>query len=129
MRNTKVILIVLGLILLLTACTNKSESPEVENGAINVSIDEAKELIENEDDLVILDVRTKEEFDGAHIEGAVQIPVDELEARLVEIEEYKDAPMLVYCRSGNRSSVAVEILLENNFTEIYHMSDGFMNWK
>lgn len=128
MKNTKVILIVLGLILLLTACTNKSVS-EVENGAIKVSIDEAKELIENEGDLFILDVRTKEEFDEAHIEGAVQIPVDELEARLVEIEEYKDAPLLVYCRSGNRSSVAVEILLENDFTKINHMSDGFMNWK
>ena len=121
--------VVLSLILLLTACTNKSESPAVENGAINVSIDETKELLESEDKLFILDVRTKEEFDEAHIEGAVQIPVDDLEARLVEIEEYKDTPMLVYCRSGNRSSVAVEILLENNFTKIYHMSDGFMNWK
>lgn len=129
MKNTKVILIVLSLILLLTACTNKSENPEVENGAINVSIDETKELLEKEDDLFILDVRTKEEFDEAHIEGAVQIPVDELETRLDEIENYKDAPMLVYCRSGNRSSIAVEILLENNFTKIYHMSDGYMNWK
>ena len=129
MKNTKVILIVLSLILLLTACTSKGESPEVENVEINVSIDEAKELLEKEDDLFILDVRTKEEFEEAHIEGAVQIPVDELKARLAEIENYKDAPMLIYCRSGNRSSVAVEILLENNFTEIYHMNDGFMNWK
>jgi len=55
--------------------------------------------------------------------------VDELGTRIDEIIEYKDNPVLVYCRSGRRSRDAAEILKENGFTNIYNLSDGFMRWK
>ena len=55
--------------------------------------------------------------------------MDELGTRIDEIIEYKDNPVLVYCRSGRRSRDAAEILKENGFTNIYNLSDGFMRWK
>lgn len=131
MKMIKYIIIVLAILVLLAAC--KSEKTGRDNGteisATDLSIDEAKELIENQEDLFILDVRSKDEYDAGHIEGAVLIPLGELEGRLGEVVELKDKPVLVYCRSGNRSSQAVKILLNNDFSQIYHMKDGFMNYK
>ncbi|MDD2447356.1 MAG: rhodanese-like domain-containing protein [Tissierellia bacterium] len=132
MKIIKLILLLLAISIVFIGCDSKTDTPDKEVPAISatdLTIDEAKELITNQDNLLILDVRSKEEFDSGHIEGAVLIPLDELENRLDEIEDYKDDPILVYCRSGNRSSKAVRILLNNEFTEIYHMNQGYMNWK
>lgn len=130
MRIIKLFILIIILSIIMSGCTN-SISTEEEEGPIstNVTIEESKDLINDMEDLLILDVRTKGEFDAGHIEGAIQIPVDELEDRINELEEYRGNPILVYCRSGNRSSQAVNILLNNEFGEIYHMNEGFMNWK
>jgi rhodanese-related sulfurtransferase len=92
----------------------------------DVTVEEAWNLIQDNPDLVILDVRTQSEYDDGHIEGAILIPVQELPDRLDELD--KNDVMLVYCRSGNRSSSAVEILGEAGFSKIYHMSDGITGW-
>ena len=63
---------------------------------------------ERKNDLVILDVRTKGEFDAGHAEGALHIPVDELADRVQEVPE--DAPVLILCRSGRRAAAAFNIL-------------------
>lgn len=130
MRIIKLFILIIILSIIMSGCTN-SISTEEEEGPIstNVTIEESKALINDMEDLLILDVRTKGEFDAGHIEGSIQIPVDELEDRINELEEYRGNPILVYCRSGNRSSQAVNILLNNEFEEIYHMNEGFMNWK
>jgi rhodanese-related sulfurtransferase len=130
MRIIKLFILIIILSIIMSGCTN-SISTEEEEGPIstNVTIEESKDLINDMEDLLILDVRTKGEFDAGHIEGSIQIPVDELEDRINELEEYRGNPILVYCRSGNRSSQAVNILLNNEFGEIYHMNEGFMNWK
>jgi rhodanese-related sulfurtransferase len=73
-----------------------------------------------------LDVRTQGEYDDGHIEGAILIPVSELEGRLDELS--RDKETLVYCRTGNRSSNAVTILEKNGFTKIYHMYNGINGW-
>jgi phage shock protein E len=91
-----------------------------------VSIDTAIELMDDKPDMVILDVRTPSEYSEAHIEGAVNIPVDELETRLTELSQ--DDEILVYCRTGNRSSTAVELLEDAGFTKLYHMSAGISVW-
>ncbi len=92
----------------------------------DVSVEQAWELIQEKPTLVILDVRTDEEFRDGHIGGAINIPVGELEGRLGELD--RDDEMLVYCRTGNRSSTAVGILEENDFTKIYHMNKGIVAW-
>ena len=91
-----------------------------------VSIETAIELMEENPDIVILDVRTASEYSEAHIEGAVNIPVDELETRLDELSQ--DDEILVYCRTGNRSSTAVDILEDAGFSKLYHMRDGISVW-
>ncbi|MGD2200599.1 MAG: rhodanese-like domain-containing protein [Candidatus Bathyarchaeota archaeon] len=97
-----------------------------EVGYGDVSVEEAMTLIEEKPGLVILDVRTGSEFQDGHIEGAINIPVGELDQRLSEIspnDEY-----LVYCRTGNRSTTAVEIMKEKGYLMIYHMDGGITAW-
>jgi len=65
---------------------------------------------------LLLDVRTPEEFSEGSIENAINIPVDELESRIGEIKNEK--PIVVFCRSGNRSSRAKKILEEKGFTNV-----------
>ena len=89
-------------------------------------MERARELIQERPSLVILDVRTDAEFRDGHIEGAINIPVGELEERLGELD--KDDEILIYCRTGNRSSTAVGILEGNEFTKIYHMNEGITAW-
>ena len=56
------------------------------------------------------------------------IPVGELESRLGEISDYKDKPVLVYCRSGNRSVTASNVLIDNGFTEVHNLLGGIGAW-
>lgn len=128
MKLNKIIVLIILLGVTITGCAADGKNEQPVN-PVNLSIEETRELIESQEDLFILDVRTTDEFNQGHIEGAEQISVDDLKDRMGELEEYKDKPVLVYCRSGNRSSKAVDILLDNGFTNIYHMDEGFMNWR
>ena len=93
----------------------------------DVTVERASDLMDSKPELVVLDVRTQEEYDDEHIEGAILIPVQELEERIDELS--KDDELLVYCRTGNRSGSAVRILQGNGFQKIYHMSGGITAWK
>ena len=92
----------------------------------NVDVEEARDLIEEKADLVVLDVRMVPEFDSDHLEGAVNIPVEELGGRLSELNQNDE--LLVYCRTGNRSTTAVGILRESGYERIYHMDGGIAAW-
>jgi len=95
----------------------------------NVSAEEAYKLISDNKELVILDVRTKEEYDDGHIPGAKLVPVQVLSMKLGELDEYKDKPVLVYCASGGRSPRAVDTLADNDFKTIYHLNRGISSWR
>jgi len=71
-------------------------------------------------------LRTVSEFDSGHLEGAINIPVDVLSSHLSELN--KNDELLVYCRTGNRSTTAVGILRENGYDQIYHMDGGITAW-
>ena len=79
--------------------------------------------------LVVLDVRTKSEYDGGHIYGAVWIPHTELEARIDELAGHENHEMIVYCGSGVRSATASGILDSHNFTKVYNMLNGISAWQ
>jgi parallel beta-helix repeat protein len=79
--------------------------------------------------LVVLDVRTQDEYDSGHIYGAVWIPVSELEARIGELVGHKNREILVYCRSGVRSVTACGILDSHGFTKVYNMLGGILAWQ
>ena len=75
---------------------------------------------------LLLDVRTPEEFAGGYITGAVNIPVQSLASRLSEIP--RDQPIVIYCRSGNRSALAAEILADAGYSTVYDMG-GIQAWQ
>lgn len=75
---------------------------------------------------LLVDVRTPEEFAGGHIEGAVNIPLQSLEQRMGEIPQ--DKPVVLYCRSGNRSNTAAQILARAGYTDIYDLG-GVITWQ
>jgi rhodanese-related sulfurtransferase len=93
---------------------------------VNVDNQEFKKLMDG--DILLLDVRTEEEYAAGYIEGAKLIPVGELESRIEEISDFKDKPVLVYCRSGNRSVTASNILLDKGFTTVYNLKNGYASW-
>ena len=95
----------------------------------NVSAEEANKLISDNKYFIILDVRTKEEFDNGHIPGAKLVPVQVLPMKLNELSGYKDKPILVYCASGGRRPRAVETLADDDFKNIYHLSRGISSWR
>jgi rhodanese-related sulfurtransferase len=92
----------------------------------DVTVQEARRLMDDKPGLVILDVRTASEYEEGHIEGAVNIPVQELSVRFDGLSI--EGELLVYCRTGNRSAQAVDILLDVGFTKIYHMDAGITGW-
>lgn len=94
----------------------------------NVTAEEAYELMKSNKELVIIDVRTKQEYKGGHIPGAKSIPLNEISSRISEIEKFKDKPILVHCASGGRSPAAVKTLLKHGINNVYHMKHGLMTW-
>ena len=98
-----------------------------ENGYQQISQDEAKEMMDSQE-VVILDVREQDEFDSGHIAGAVLLPVGSIsEATATEVIPKKDSVVLVYCRSGNRSKTASEKLVELGYTKVYEFG-GINTW-
>ena len=98
-----------------------------ENGYQQISQDEAKEMMDSQE-VVILDVREQDEFDSGHIAGAVLLPMGSIsEATAAEVIPKKDSVVLVYCRSGNRSKTASEKLVELGYTKVYEFG-GINTW-
>lgn len=81
-----------------------------------------------QNDPLILDVRTPAEFKSGHLPDAVLIPVQELQRRIAELAPYRDKDILVYCATGNRSTVAAKILIDQGFTRIANLRHGIADW-
>ena len=88
---------------------------------------QAKNMIDFNSELILVDVRTKEEFEEAYIDGARLIPLDVLEATAESRLPDKNKPVMVYCRSGKRSKIAAEILDRLGYKHIYDMG-GLIDW-
>jgi phage shock protein E len=93
-----------------------------------VSPDQAADLLETRSDLVLLDVRTPEEFDQAHLAGADLHDFYEPDFAQQLSELDPDAAYVVYCQSGNRSSQATALMAEMGFTEVYDVDGGIQSW-
>lgn len=108
--------------LIIFAGIEEEETPGIEY----ISAEEVSEIINSNEDYMILDVRTLDEFNQGHLEDAVHIPVSELEDRLDELPQ--DKPIIVYCKSGVRSNTAANILVDNGFTMVFDMGGGILDW-
>ena len=82
----------------------------------------------NQDGAVILDVREDKEYQEGHILNAIHIPLGLLESRLDELEEHKSKPIIVYCRTGQRSAKAGVILQRQGYQSIFKLGGGMMAW-
>jgi parallel beta-helix repeat protein len=101
-------------------------STAITNSYTDVTVSEAKTMIDFSPSLIVLDARTQSEYDSGHIRNAKLIPHTELEGRLDELN--KTDEVLVYCRSGFRSSAASQILADNGFLYVYNMLGGIISW-
>lgn len=89
---------------------------------------ELQQLMQGDNKIVLLDVRTVEEFTEAHIPDALNIPHKELEARLAELSGAKNTQIVIYCRSGRRAEVARELLAKSGFSQLDHLTGDFNAW-
>lgn len=87
------------------------------------------EMMQKEKDVIILDVRTPQEYQEGHISNAINIPVQILGQQLDKLNNFKDKKILVYCRSGNRSAIASQILDRAGFKNVYNLKGGLLEWK
>jgi rhodanese-related sulfurtransferase len=92
-----------------------------------VTADEAAKLLTNLKPF-ILDVRTPGEYQQVHIEGTYLIPIQQLQARIGELESKKHEDVFIYCATGNRSTVASRILADRGFKRIYNLRYGVYDW-
>ena len=132
-RAIMVILITGVLAGVLTARGNRSENTEtVQEEAMKgeyhkITAEEAKNRMDSDDTIIILDVRTQEEYEESHIPGAILIPNESIGTEKQEQLPDMDQEILVYCRSGNRSAQAAKKLVEAGYTQIYDFG-GIMDW-
>ena len=89
---------------------------------------EAKALMDNETNYIILDTREQYEFDEGHIAGAILIPYTEIESKAASALPDKEQLILVYCRSGRRSKIAAQSLADLGYTNVKEFG-GIIDWE
>jgi len=112
----------IGLVGLMAAWCVLADAPQV----AQVSQQALLDMQAQETPMLLLDVRTPEEFAAGHIAGAVNIPYDQVAAHLAEIP--KDKQVVVYCKSGRRAGMAVETLSSNGYTKLGHLDGDMQGW-
>lgn len=95
---------------------------------IQVNSKEVKELLKKNKDLIIIDVRTPNEFNAGHLKGALNIDVNQYDATSKIDKLNRNAKYIVYCRTSNRSGMAVQYMMQKGFKTVYQMMDGFPGW-
>ena len=117
---------VFAALMLFTACGQDKENTQGA-GYMNITAEQAKEIMDSQEGYIILDTRTQEEYDDEHIPGAILIPYDEVTEKAEGVLTDKDQLILVYCRSGRRSKIAAEALVKLGYTNIKEFG-GIIDW-
>jgi uncharacterized membrane protein YdjX (TVP38/TMEM64 family)/rhodanese-related sulfurtransferase len=95
-----------------------------------MDIPQLKQRLDAGEHMLVLDVRTAEDFAGeqGHIAAAINIPVEELAVRLAEISDYQERPVIIVCRTDRKSMQAAQILAENGFADVHVARLGMTAW-
>ena len=122
----KKLIFLLLAVMMLTACGQDKENDQ---GAVyvNITAEEAKQIMDSQEGYIILDVREQDEYDAGHIPGAIVISHEEIAEKAEDVLTDKDQLILVYCRSGRRSKIAAEALVELGYTNIKEFG-GIIDW-
>jgi phage shock protein E len=135
--NYKLFLVGLISLFLLSACDRPvpqadSGVQEGSRGSVvkNIEVDEAAELLQGNEEVVVLDVRTPQEYSAGHIAGAKNLDFNDrknFQEQLAQLD--KDRTYLIHCAVGGRSAQTREMMKEIDFQIIYHLEGGFRAWE
>ena len=125
-RFSVILILIITCTAILYGCTSGGEN-KMKNSYEQITPAEAKEIMDTQDGYIILDVRTQEEFDEAHIDGAILIPDYEIADKAEGALNDKSQLILVYCRSGRRSKLAAEELVKLGYTNVKEFG-GIIDW-
>ena len=125
-RFSVILILIITCTAILYGCRSGGEN-KMGNSYEQITPAVAKEIMDNENGYVILDVRTQEEFDEAHIDGAILIPDYEIADKAESVLKDKDRLILVYCRSGRRSKNAASELVRLGYTNVKEFG-GIIDW-
>ena len=117
--------VALGVILFLLAAGPISQRM---HGIKNANAAQAVQLL-NRENGVVIDVCEPKEFSTGHVPNAINLPLASLKDRLRDLDKYKNKPVIVSCRSGNRSLKGAVILRKNGFATVYNLSGGLLAWE
>ena len=135
--SKKIILLALAIITVATVfagCTQKTNTEQTEATQVNIGTyyqipqDEAKRIMDEESDYIIVDAREQSEYDEGHIKGAIVIPYTEIEQKAEGMLPDKEQLILVYCRSGRRSKIAAQSLANMGYTNVKEFG-GIIDWQ
>ena len=129
MNRIYAIVISVMFLIIFSGCINETRPPEKAQFT-DITVQQGKEMIDR-GEVFILDVRRQDEYNEGHIKGSTLIPVQDIPEK--ELNESlaslpRDKKILVYCRTGRRSALASEILVNNGFKEVYNMKGGITDW-
>ena len=123
-----IIFIIAGGVVLLLNKKNKNVDSENESVIKYVSMDDIVGIMNENEDYIILDVRTVEEYNNGHIPNAICIPNETINEDVINKLPNKEQLILIYCRSGNRSKQAANKLQELGYTNLIEFG-GIIDWK
>ncbi len=144
-KTTLLLAAVMAIFMVFPACSSKGSTSSIissgtasdeskalaesgsSGGYHKLTAEEAKAMMDGSEDIIVVDVRTQEEYDEGHIPNSVLIPNETITQTPPEQLPDKDATILIYCRSGNRSRQAAENLLAMGYTNIYDFG-GIRDW-
>jgi rhodanese-related sulfurtransferase len=92
----------------------------------------AQELLQRQaagEKILLVDVRTPEEFAAGHVPGAINLPVDRITGDEPQLKDWKQKPVVIYCRSGRRSAVAAATLEKAGYAKLEHLSGDMQGWE
>jgi rhodanese-related sulfurtransferase len=103
--------------------------PQATDTTTQISADDLLDRLARGEALLLVDVRSEEEFADGHVPGAINIPYGDVAARLDEIVAHGEVEVVLYCRSGRRASIAADTLRDNGVDRLLHLSGDMRGWQ
>ena len=122
-KRLKVLAVGMFFVLTLSSIVGCS-SNNGESGYGDIDSTKALKLVEENEKTLVIDVRGADAYAEGHLANAINIPFDEFEDKVADLEGYKDQTIILICNTGNKSGKAAKMLVEKGFTNVYNAEDG-----
>ena len=101
---------------------------DFDNSNWEVSPQQVCQLMDSSEDFLLMDCRSREEWDAGRINGAICLPLQEMSTRLTELESNRDRAIVIYCRTGRRSAIVAKFLSMTGYSHVRSMAGGIEAW-